>query len=147
VYVNSSSVIGTPSKIVWTGNKFYCIGTTGISGTNNILQSPDGITWTPATNGNIPDAVVRDIAFSPYKITLSPTDQYKRYLLASSVNISGTLITNDWVQLKNITAFPQVITTVSGSVIIPAVQPYATPTLADTASSIVYSSGSSLRAV
>jgi hypothetical protein len=146
-YVTDSNTVGVPTKIIWTGRKFFCVGTTGLSGNNNILQSSDGITWTPASNGNIPDGAIRDIAASPNTFTLSDTDQYKRYFITSDTNINGTLNNNDWIQVKNLSAVPHTVSTSVGSVVLPAIQPYSIPPIANSPVSVVYSSGSSLTAV
>jgi len=146
-YADGTTIVATPSRIVWTGNKFYCIGTTGLSGNNNILQSSDGITWTAATNANVPSVAIRDIAFTPNTITLGPSDQYKRIFTTSSVTISGSLNNNEWVHLKNITPFPQIANVSSTGLILAATQPYDTAQIADTPVSVVYSNGSSLVAV
>jgi hypothetical protein len=140
-YVSDSGIVGAPSKIVWTGNNFYCIGTTGLSGNSNILQSTDGITWTAATNGNIPAGFISDIAFTLKTIAVSPTDGYKQFFLTSGINISGSLTNKEWIHLKNITTLPQAVTTGTGTIILPAI------TIGDTSTAVVYSSGSSLVAV
>ena len=142
--MNNSTIVGIPSKIVWSGNKFYCIGTTGLSGNSNILQSTDGITWTAATNANIPDGSIRDIAVSPNTLTLSPTDNYRRYFIDSDTQVVGS---NEYVQIKNITPMPHALTTDTGTLVIPATQPYSIPPVANTPTAVVYSSGSSLVAV
>ena len=133
----------TWSGLTYGGGIFVAVATGG----TQAARSTDGITWTAATNANIPDGSIRDIAVSPNTLTLSPTDNYRRYFIDSDTQVVGSLNTNEYVQIKNITPMPHALTTDTGTLVIPATQPYSIPPVANTPTAVVYSSGSSLVAV
>jgi len=134
-----SSLSGGPVRIVWSGKKFYYVGSGDI-----LLYSSDG--RAPWTRANISTVQITDITFTPPRITLTPSDAFERYFMTSSVGISGSLQVNEWVHLKNITSFQQEVRTTNSSVLLPPVTSFS-PQNVDTPTAIVYSNGSSLTAV
>ena len=145
-YAQSSSQITIPRKVIWTGQRFYAYGTNGTSSpTINMLASTTGTsTWSAVTSNTIP-IEIRDVCFTPNKITVaSGTNEYTRYFASSNTVFSGTLTTNDCIFVKNISAQP---IEVFGSPAINSAElqiPPASTTYGNTREAVVYSDGSYL---
>jgi hypothetical protein len=145
--VYSTKLIGAPKKVVWTGNKFYCVGTSGtISGDirYNTLQSVDGTNWSLATSESILAIEVRDIACSPQLVTLTANNTYSRYIVNANIKFAGTLPNNDWVQIRNNSASPHIVQAANTSVSLPALSTYLST---ESTNAIVYSSSGTLTAI
>jgi len=144
-YSQSSAEITIPRKVVWTGTNFYVYGTNGTSSpTINMLASTTGTsTWGAVTANSIP-IEIRDMCFTPNKITVSSGNNYTRYFASSNTVFSGSLTTNDCIFVKNISAQP---IEVFGSPGINSAElqiPPGSAIYAYTRESIVYSDGSYL---
>ena len=140
------SSITTPRKVVWTGNKFYVYGTNGsTSTTNNMMVSTTGTSsWTNVSTNSVP-VEIRDMSFTPNKITVATgTNEYTRYFASSNTVFSGTLTTDDCVFIKNISAQPIEVFGSPGSNVDELQIPAASSEYGNTGEAIVYSDGTYL---
>ena len=96
------------------------------------------------------------MTFTPKTITVNKNDTNKKFFVTSNTTISGSLTTNNWVHIKNISASPVVVSSASPVnpnkyVILP---PATTSTnvsgavnFGESPGVLIYSTGSSLVAV
>jgi hypothetical protein len=142
-------------KVIWTGNRFYLYGY-GSPTLNNypIGQSDDGgYTW--VNSSGMLGSSVRDMTFTPKIRTITPEDKSKKLFLTANTSISGSLSTNDWIHVKNISASPIVVYTSPMSPDTHIILPPNTNTfnfgfqnvLRNSPAAIIYSTGSSLVAL
>jgi hypothetical protein len=150
-------------KVIWTGNRYYAWTNDSNS---NIYQSDDGgYTWftkniqIPVAANSLPLYIYRtatSMTFTPKTITVNKNDTNKKFFVTSNTTISGSLTTNNWVHIKNISASPVVVSSASPVnpnkyVILP---PATTSTnvsgavnFGESPGVLIYSTGSSLVAV
>lgn len=92
-------------NIVWTGNVFIAYGQE-VEGTDYYYTvSEDGIAWiVPRLS---PLDVISDICCTPNTVTLtSGSSEYSRVFLSSNTVFRGSLTSNDYIHVKNISAQP-----------------------------------------
>jgi len=90
-------------NIVWTGNVFIAYGQE-VEGTDYYYTvSEDGIAWiVPRLS---PLGVISDICCTPNTVTLtSGSSEYSRVFLSSNTVFRGSLTSNDYIHVKNISA-------------------------------------------
>jgi hypothetical protein len=90
-------------NIIWTGKVFIAYGQS-VKGANYYYTiSEDGIAWqSPSIS---PVSVISDICCTPNTVTLAPnSSEYARVFLSSNTIFSGSLTSNDYIHVKNISA-------------------------------------------